>query len=190
MQLRAFYSQLWMSQRSAILLLTLLIVANLVLLVVLEQWLVPQVADRESSFLRRQAEVRQLLRQHGGEQATPEQQYELAYQDLVKFQQSLPEYRDFTALIEELEVLSGRAGLNIAQISYEAKELQPSSMLQVNLSFNVLGSYTQTKKFIHSLEQSVRLITIEQISLRGVNDDGVNLRLNLETFFWSGSRDS
>ena len=68
----------------------------------------------------------------------------------------------------------------------EPKEI---ALLQFSLNFNVMGNYEQIKKFVHSLEQSVRLITIKQISLQGADADGVNLRLSLETFFRPGSRE-
>ena len=113
----------------------------------------------------------------------------LASQDLSKFQQAVPDYQEFTGLIEELLVLSGRARLNITQISYSSETLEKTPLLKFNLNFNVVGDYEQVKKFIHSLEQSVRLITIKQISLQGADGDGVNLRLNLETFFRPGSRE-
>jgi type IV pilus assembly protein PilO len=181
---------LWKSQRGLLLLLGTLLALNLLLFVVLEQWIVPQVAEQESRFLQRQTEVRQLMRKQGRTAITPEQLYVLTSQDTVKFQQAVPDYQDFTGLIEELLILSNRAGLDITRISYSSEELKKSPLLKLSLNFNVVGDYKQLKKFINSLEQSVRLITIKQISLQGANDDGVNLRLSLETFFRTGSRES
>jgi type IV pilus assembly protein PilO len=190
MRLKELSELLWKDHRGALLLLGLLLVMNVLLSVVLEQFVVPKVAIKEGLFLKRQAEVRQLLRKQGGAAETPEQLYVLANQDLSKFQQIVPEYRDFTALIEELLVLSNQARLNITQISYATEELKSSPLLKFNLNFNVAGDYEQVKKFIHSLEQSVRLITIKQINLRSVESDAVNLGLSLETLFRSGSRES
>ena len=190
MRWKILLEQLWKSQHGLLLALGILLVLNLLLFVALEQLIVPKVAEQESRFLQRQAEVRQLKRKQGSAAITPEQLYALASQDVARFQQAVPEYQEFTGLIEELLVLSNRARLDITQISYSSQELKTSPLLQFSLNFNVAGDYEQIKKFIHSLEQSVRLITIKQISLKNTADDSVDLRLSLETFFRQGSRES
>jgi len=187
MHLRAFAEQLWKSQRRTLLLLMTLVVLNLLAYVVVERLMVPRVVAKETHFLQRQAEVRQLLRHQGGAATTPEQLYVQANQDFSKFQEAVPEYQDFTGLVEELLVLSSRARLNITQISYHSEEMKEAPFLKLSLDFNVTGEYAQLKKFIFSLEQSVRLITIRQISLQGADDTGVNLRLGLETYFRTGN---
>lgn len=190
MRLTEMLEQLWKSHRGTLVLLGVLLVLNLLLFAALEQLIVPRVAEQEGRFLQRQAEVRQLLRKQIGTTKTPAQLYVLASQDVSRFQQAVPDYQDFTGLIEELLVLSSRAHLDITQISYASELLKKSPLLKFSLNFNVAGDYAQIKKFIHSLEQSVRLITIKQISLQSADEDGVNLRLSLETFFRSGSRES
>jgi type IV pilus assembly protein PilO len=182
MQLRALSEQLWKSQRRTLILLMALLVLNLLAYVVVKGLIVPGVIAQETHFLQRQAEVRQLLRNQGGA-TTPEQLYVLANQDFSKFQQAVPEYQDFTGLIEELLVLSSRARLNLTQISYHSETMKEAPFLKFNLDFNVTGDYAQLKRFIFSLEQSVRLIVIRQISLQSADDTGVNLRLGLETYF-------
>lgn len=189
MYLKEFAGQLWSSQRGLLIFLALLIGTNLVLFVVLEQVVAPQIAAKETAFLQKQAEIRQLVRKQGGAATSPEQLYLLASQDVAKFQQAVPEYREFTGLIEELLILSSRAHLDIAQISYSSEEMEDIPLLKFNLNFNVVGDYEQIKKFIHSLEQSVRLMVIKQISLQSADDNGVNLRLNLETFFRPETRE-
>ncbi len=189
MRWKELLEQLWKSQRSLLITLGVLLVLTLLLFVTLEQFIVPKVAEQENRFLQRQSEVRQLMRKQGNTAITPEQLYVLANQDISKFQEAVPDYQEFTGLIEELLVLSNRARLNITQINYSSKALKTSPLLQFSLNFNVAGDYEQVKKFIHSLEQSVRLITIKQISLQSTADDGVNLRLSLETFFRTGSRE-
>lgn len=189
MRFKEVIEQLWKTQRGLLTLLGVLLVLNFLLYTALEQWLVPQVAEQEGRFLQRQAEVRQLLHNQGRAATTPEFFYAMAIQDTSRFQQALPDYQEFTGLIEELLVLSSRARLNITQISYSSEKMKQIPLLKFSLNFNVVGDYEQLKKFIYSLEQSVRLITIKQISLQGADDDGVNLRLNLETFFLSGSHE-
>lgn len=190
MHMKEMAEQLWKSQRGLLILLAILLVLNLLMFAALEEWLLPRVVEQESRFLQRQAEVRQLLHNQTNTATTPEQRYVLASQDLSKFHQAVPDYQEFTALIEELLVLSSRARLNITQINYSSETMEKTPLLKFSLNFNVIGDYEQIKKFIHSLEQSVRLITIKQISLQGADGEGVNLRLNLETFFRPGSRES
>lgn len=190
MRLTAMAEQLWKSQRGLLILLGVLLALNVLLGVALEQLIAPRVAALERRFLQRQTEVRQMLHHQSRAATTPEQLYALGRQDIVKFYKAVPEYREFTALIEELLILSNRARLNIGQITYTSENLKTSPLLKFSLNFNVAGDYEQIKKFIHSLEQSVRLITIRQISLQGENDDDVNLRLSLETFFRPEGQDS
>lgn len=190
MNVKVMAEQLWQSQRGLLILLGVLLALNLLLFAALEQWLVPRVAEQENRFLQRQAEVRKLLHNQSSAAITPEQLYVLASQDISRFQQAVPEYQEFTGLIEELLVLSSQARLSITKISYSSEELKITPLLKFSLNFNVVGDYGQVKRFVHSLEQSARLITIKQISLQGADDDGVNLRLSLETFFRPGSRES
>lgn len=176
-------SQLWGACRGLLLLLGGLLLANLALYVVLEQQVVPRIVEQEHLFLQRQAEVRQLLHTQGEGVKTPEQGFVLARKDLETFRELIPEYRDFTGLVEELLVLASRARLDITQINYQPEERPKNGLLRYDLDFNVLGDYEQLKKFIHSLEQSTRLMAIRQVGLQGTDGMGVNLRLRLETYF-------
>lgn len=189
MRIKELLKLLWTTHRGSLLLLGILLVLNVALSVALEQFVVPQVAAEEGRFLKRQTEVRQLLRNQGGSAETPEQLYVLASQDFSKFERAVPEYREFTGLIEELLVLSSQSRLNITQISYASELLKKSPLLKFDLNFSVAGDYEQVKKFIYSLEQSVRLITIKQISLQSVDNEGVKLGLSLETLFRPGRRE-
>lgn len=190
MRLAALAGQVWKYHHKALVALAGLLVLNLLLFVVITQWLVPQVNDQEILFLQQQAEMRTRLHSQGEGARSPEKLYVLVSQDVSKFRQSVPEYQDFTSLIEELLVLSSAARLNITQIGYASEKLDESPLLKFKLSFNVAGEYEQIKKFIHSLEQSARLLIIKQVSLKGSDEKGVNLLLNIETFFRTGSQGS
>jgi type IV pilus assembly protein PilO len=174
--------QVWRYHHKALKALAVLLVLNVCLFVAINQWLVPQVLDKERTFLQKQAEQRSRLHSQGGGKST-QQRYVLASQDLSKFKQSIPAYEEFTGLIEELLVLSNQARLNITQIGYVSEDVEKSSLLKFKLSFNVAGNYDQVKKFIHSLEQSVRLLAITRVSLKGTDEKEVRLQLNLETYF-------
>jgi len=189
MRLLGLAEQVWKFHQKAILLLASLLVLNLLLYVSISQWLVPEVISQETLFLQKQAEMRAILHKQGGAK-TPQQLFVLASQDVSKFRQSVPEYRDFTGLIEELLVLANKARLNITRVSYASEELKQSPLLKFKLSFNVTGEYEQVKRFIYSLEQSTRLLVIKQISLQETAEEGVNLLLNLETFFRAEGEES
>ena len=190
MRLEKMAGQLWGSHRRSLILLGVMLILNLLLFAVIKQFVTPRVAEQKSHYLQRQAEVRQLLRNRGGATNTPEQVYFMAVEDLSKFHQMIPDYQEFTSLIEELLVLSNNASLNIDRIAYSSSQRKESKLLKLELNFNVAGDYGQIKKFIHSLEQSTRLITIKQISLQGASDEGVDLRLKLETYFFTQERDT
>jgi type IV pilus assembly protein PilO len=186
MQVKDLAEQLWKSQRRPLITLAVLVIVNLLTYVVVEQFLVPHATEQETNFLKRQADVRQMLRNQGGAAITPEQLYAMGTEDFTRFQQAVPDYQEFTGLIDELLVLSNRARLNITQVGYHSETLKEAPLLKYTLDFTVTGDYEQLKKFIFALEQSVRLITIKQISLQSTEESGVNLRLSLETFFRTG----
>ncbi len=180
---KVLLGQFWKAHRGTLIVLGVLVVLNLMLYGALEQLLVPQVVEQENLFIRRQSEVRQILRNQEGISKTPEHLFVLAQKDLAGFQEAIPEYQDFTALIEELVLLSSRAGLALTQISYNSERVKEVDLLRFGLSFNLAGDYAQIKRFIHSLEQSTRLITISTISLQSADQGSVSLRLQLATYF-------
>ena len=190
MRLKEIATHLWDSHRSALLLLAALLVLNVVMYSVIEKLVVPRVMAEESRFLKRQTEVRNVLHNQASAATSPEQLYLLGRQDLSKFHQTIPPYQEFTALIEELLVLSNDAELNIEQISYRSEMMKDSPLLKLDLNFSVSGNYADIKKFVYSLEQSVRLLAIKQISLQSESSEAVNVRLSLETYFHPGGQRS
>lgn len=179
---------IWQVHRKLLLLSCVLLACNLLWYLVLQQLLVPRVLEREQLFMNRQVEARQLLRQSGGLAETPEQLFVQAQRDVAEFHQIIPEHRDFTGLIDELLVLAYRADLAIDQIAYKQDMAKNVDLLKYELSFTVQGRYEQLKKFIHSLEQSPRIMAVSQIALSSLDGEGpatVGLRLKLETVFQS-----
>ncbi len=177
------FAQICKAHRGMLIVVALLMAANLLIFLTLEQMLLPKLTAQEHSYLQRQSEVRQLLRNKGGLDHTPEQLYLSARKDLAEFREMMPAYQDFTSLVEELLVLSSRSGLNITQVNYQPGKTLENDLLRYGLSFAVSGRYAQIKKFIHALEQSQRILVISQIRLQSTEGGEVNLRLNLETFF-------
>ena len=186
MQWGGLLGELWQRQRRWLLAVGILLVVNLGLFVLLQQFLVPRVVEREQRFIQRQDQARQLLRESGGFADTPEQHFVRVRQDIARFQSIVPEHEDFTGLIDELLVLAYRADLNIRQIVYNTEDLPEVDLRQYDLSFSVTGSYENLKQFIHALEQSPRIMAIRQIELNTLDrenaEDG-SLRLILQTVF-------
>jgi Tfp pilus assembly protein PilO len=177
-----FLRQLWSGHRVLVSAVALLLLANLVAGLTLQQYLVPTVNEREQQVIRRQSELRS-----GGD--SPAQLFVQGEKDLVAFRDKIPLHREFTGLIVELQTLAEDAGLDLNQVSYKAEQEKGSGLLRYTLTFTVVGSYRDIKQFVHALEQSSRLIILRKIGLQGAGEDGatdVRLQLSLETFFRAG----
>lgn len=178
-----FLRQLWGGYRWLLLLLALLILANVAVALLLQLALVPTVTQRERLLITRQAE------QHSDAGTSPVQQFIQGEQQLAAFQAKIPPHQEFTGLIVELQAMAGKAGLELDQVSYRHERDQNNGLLRYQLTFTVNGPYRAVKQFVHALEQSPRLIIIQQVGLQGSEQPGgtdVRLQLNLETFFRPG----
>lgn len=179
-----FLRQLWSGHRLLLGVTVLLLLANLALGLTLQQYLVPTVNELEQQLIQNQSELR-----GSAFKGSPAQLFFQGEQDLVVFREKIPSHQEFTALIVELQSLADEAGLDLNQITYAHEQGKGSDLLRYKLNFTLEGSYLDIKQFVHTLEQSSRLIIIEQIGLQGVGQDidtDVRLQLNLETFFRAG----
>ncbi len=108
--------------------------------------------------------------------------------ELQQFQALIPDKKQFSVFIGELFTWGEKTDLEITQVNYSPKVDQESGLLQYGLSFSVGGKYEQLKRFIHLLENSPRILIIDQISLSGYEKSeqsrpGVKLQIQLTTFF-------
>jgi len=176
--------ELWRRHRVGLIIIGLLLIANIGLIVGLQNFLVPAVDAREQLLIRRQADIRS-----GTGSEAPAMIYAQGEKDLNEFEKRVPAHREFTGLINELYGVAEEAALELSQISYTRKP-ENDGLLRYTLDFNLTGQYADIKKFIHLLEQSSRLILIEQISLQGGGREGmgeVRLQLSVSTFFREGN---
>lgn len=177
----------WRTNRVFPLVIVGLLLLNVLVYLGISQYLAPRIAELEDRYIAAQDDARQAV--HRREQlATPQQRYKKNEEDLQTFWQAIPPRGQFSELIREIFSLSGEAGLSIERISYEPK--MEGSMLRYALSFSVAGNYGQIKKFIYSLEQSPRILAIEELALSGKEaseGEPVNLRVRLSTYFKSNS---
>jgi type IV pilus assembly protein PilO len=184
MNKESIFRAAWRLNKGFPLAIATLLVLNIVAFALLTFLASPRINALERQYISLQNKVRE-GRQAGREAERPQTIYRQGKEDLKKFWAAIPPQKDFTALIGEIFSLAKNAGLAIDQITYTPKE-EEKGLLSDALSFTVTGKYEQVKKFIFSLEQSKRLIALEQISLSGGEQSGkeqVSLHLKLSTYF-------
>lgn len=174
----------WRTNRVAPLCILALLVLNVLLYGFVTRVVIPGVDTLERRFINKQAQVRE-IRQEGDALETPQQVFAQGSEDLEKFWATIPSKSEFTALIGELFSLADKAGLDINQVSYTPAENAEQGVLTYGLQFSVAGDYGQIKKFVYLLEQSRRLIIIDELSLSSARGEGqeVSLRIRLTTYF-------
>ncbi len=174
---------LWDENRAKVLLLILL----LGLIAGIQLWqglrLAPQNEAARLQLRDLQAELgqeRSKINAGGGEQVTS------LSKDVERFYQLIPANSELGDFIGKLYSYAGKAGIDIDQINYSTEKVDDSVLLAYQLSFNVGGSYAQTKKFIQILENSPGILILQKISLVGARQEKekiVRLQLQLQTFF-------
>ncbi len=179
----------WQRDKKLPIVVVLLLLLNVGAFVGMKSYVAPRVETLESEYIERQADLRQ-GRAAGRAPDEPHDELWVASDDLQTFWQAIPSRTEFTVLIGELYTLAQEAGLEIDQISYNPEPVDERELLRYGLVFSVTGDYRQIKRFVHSLEQSERLVAIEDLSLSGSDDQGrqqVSLRLRLSTLFRTGA---
>jgi len=126
------------------------------------------------------------------ESGVPVSDVERMETDLQKFSQLIPEKQKFADFIGELFDWAKQSQLSIRQVSYQPEIDKDTKFLNYGLSFSVQGRYAQLKKFIHLLENSNRLLIIDDITLAGRKQKdkaaNVSLQIKLTTYFQEGER--
>lgn len=187
MEREPIYLVAWRLNRVFPLVVCGLALLNLIVYLSLNYLVVPQRVSLEKQLVDLQTRVRQ-ARQTDTEAKTPAEVYRRGKADLLKFREAIPTKSEFPALLAEIFSLAGRSGLVIDKIGYTPKEIEDQSVLRYGMAFSVEGDYGQVKRFISALEQSSRLIVIDDLSLSGDQEAGnskVELSLKLATFFQS-----
>jgi type IV pilus assembly protein PilO len=184
----SFLRAAWQADKKLPLVVALLILVNLGIIVGMRYYLSPQVERLERVYIERQAAIRK----GQAEERSPQDPHAAlwgAKNDLHVFWQAIPPRAELTLLIGELFMLADEAGLAINHINYDPKGVEGRPLLRYGLNFSVSGEYAQVKRFVYSLEQSERLIAIENVALSsaGEPEQGqVNLNLKLSTLFRMG----
>lgn len=187
MNRKPFLVAVWSAHRLILIGLGSLLGLNILFFAILFFGTNPQLSRSEKDLSLLQQQLRR------SDALSPQQAYEQGKKDYVRFNALLPSLRNFSDLIGDLYDLSNHCNLEISQISYTQKELPHSGILSCNLKFSLTGTYDELKRFVYGLEESKRLVVIEQIALNAAKrEEGaelVTLNLNLTTYFRTGGKE-
>lgn len=177
----------WSVNRTIPICLLGLLVANILLFLFLSYVMEGKASAVQARYIYLQAEER--LSQRGGNDAGSDLVlYSRGLEDLKKFRLAIPAKSELSGLVDELFSLADKAGLTINSVQYEPEVKPEQKMLNYTIRYQVTGTYNQVKKMIHLIEQSKRLIAIDELTLGSARkDEAVNLALSLTTFFRTDS---
>lgn len=143
---------------------------------------------REQDQLQQQLRVRQ---DHQLAAVGPVSQAQELRATLDWYYSLIPNETDLPNFLGELFQWAKQARLDIDRINYQPTLDDERGFLRYDLGFSLHGDYARIKEFIHLLEASQRVLLIERIALSSTsiaqkNQDAVDLRIDLGTFFRGG----
>ncbi|PLX83101.1 MAG: hypothetical protein C0617_12755 [Desulfuromonas sp.] len=177
----------WRQNRICPILVVALVVLNIVAYLAASRLAEPRVQGLERTLIEKQALLRR-AGQKAGSAVSPQTLFHKGEDGLAAFREAVPDKTEFSSLIGEVFSLAQGAGLSIDRITYNPEEVAERGLLEYGLVFSVAGDYSQIKKFIHSVEQSRRLVIIDEVSLGGSGagkGSEVALRISFTTYFKS-----
>lgn len=184
MEKESFWAALWRANRILPIITGGLLLVNLVV-AGLAVWVVaPRLAASEQAYLARQQEYRDA--RSGEVDNSPAGIYRRGRRDIKTFLDMIPEQASFTGLLKDLFGMAGKAGLAIDQVTYDPSPVKNEELLSYTLSFSVSGDYGKVKKFIFLIEHSPRVLVIDELNLKSVNEKlpgQITLGLRLTTYF-------
>jgi Tfp pilus assembly protein PilO len=172
---------IWTTHRLLLIGLGGLFLLNILFFFLLYFVVAPKLSQTERELVLLQQQSRR------GDVIAPQQAYQQGVKDYERFRTLLPSLRNFSDLIGDLYTLAEQCNLEISQIGYTQQELPDSGLLAYALKFSLIGTYDELKRFVYGLEESKRLVVIEQMTLnaaKGEESDAlVSLSLSLTTYF-------
>ncbi|GEM_PF-2783064 len=111
--------------------------------------------------------------------------------ELNNVRSSLPAGEDISDLLANLEAIAVYSGVTFDSISVATSGEQtaiattgeevatPAGVNRINLAISVTGGYQNLKKYLHGIEQNLRIIDVNSIS---ISEGGVYL-LNMQTYY-------
>jgi Tfp pilus assembly protein PilO len=186
-RLQQYLAALWQFNRLIPVLLTVLLLVDVLVYAWIGYRVEPVLEERERTYIELQARARK-ARQVEASTLDPQQAFRQGQVDLKKFLERVPERKELSSLVGEIFTFARQSGLAIKAINYAPEKVKGQSLLEYALSFTVAGEYDQLKEFIHLVEQSGRLVAIDQLNLdTGTRDEGsVRLSIQMSTYFRTG----
>ena len=177
------WKAVWRVNRVILLCLVGLFSLNIIIFLFLTYLLEDKALSKQAEFIRIQAEERRTQSDREDSDA-PVVVYTRGNEDLHKFRQAIPLSSELSGLVDELFSLADRAGLKINSVQYDTKNDPDHMLLHYKINYQVTGTYKQIKKMVHMIEQSGRIISIEELSLNSSKEgQSVSLSLALQTYF-------
>lgn len=99
---------------------------------------------------------------------------------LAVLEEYLPEEKEISSLLKQVEELSKEAGLEILSWKPSAKRRHPSGIVfEVPVSIKLNGSYHDLGHFFSSLTQLDRIVNVKNINMSGPRPAGDKAMLNI-----------
>jgi Tfp pilus assembly protein PilO len=96
---------------------------------------------------------------------------------------STPEKR-LTKVIVEVRTLGEKAGLAPQSISFSKRvSSEKLGTTEMEISFNVQGTYAQVRQLVNLIEQSDQFLVIDSIGINSADGSNLTLNLKLRTLF-------
>ena len=155
---------------------TLLVVLLSVLAAMVLTWQAGVYRNRVMSLQEKLHQAQLQLRQHR-EVAQPDHLSEFSVVQQMKNNKAridslVPPLASFSEFLKELFTCAADAGVEITQVSYHPDTDDQTGYWRYHFSFSITSEYRRVKKFLFFLEQSPRLLCLEQIGLSGGQTSG------------------
>ena len=104
--------------------------------------------------------------------------------DLQRFYRSLAgsEKADLLPTLEAIEELARAPGLRPGARSYRREDVTDARVDRVAVTLPLEGTYPQLVAFLRELERSPRFLTVDRVALRGDDERGGTLQVELSTY--------
>jgi len=142
----------------------------------------PRSRELEERLIERQRRLREKDDSRAAGGVPLEERLKKGAADVQIFWQRIPPRQEFPELLSELMNLASEAGLSLDRVQYRPDEKPREGLFRYAMAFSLNADYTRLKKFVYLLENSSRLLIIDQISLSG-SSGGVRLNVAVSTYF-------
>ncbi|MHB8831359.1 MAG: type 4a pilus biogenesis protein PilO [Patescibacteria group bacterium] len=107
---------------------------------------------------------------------------------LQKVDQALPHAASVPDLLVQLSSASAFSGVTLSNIVFENAAKAPgggTASTPINITLSVAAKdYTALKKFLNTLETSLRIFDVQTIAVSGFGEDMINFNLQLRSYFY------